>query len=701
MTTHEFLRNLALVMCVAGVTTLVFQRLRQPVVFGYLLAGLIIGPHTMVPLVADEEITHTLAEMGVIMLMFSLGLEFTFRKLIKVGPTAGVIGVFQSSAMVWLGYMAGRLLGWTSVESIYAGAIVAISSTTIIMKAFTEQGVRDRYTRLVFGILIVEDLIAIFLLTLLTAIAAGSGINFSAIANTALNLALFLGALIGIGLLIVPRLTRAVFALERTETILVTSVGICFAFALLAVTFGYSVALGAFIAGSLVAESGHGKAIERLVQPVTDMFGAIFFVAVGMLINPQLIIDNLGAVALLTAVVLIGKVFFVTIGAFAVGQGVRTSVQSGMSLAQIGEFSFIIATLGLTLGAIRGFMYPVAVAVSAITTLATPILIKRSARVASWVDRTLPRTLQTYVALYGSWIERLGSRPRERSSRGTARRRILLLIVDTTLLIGIVIGAALNLETLTLRLAEAANLTSLAARWILIAVATGAAGPLIIGVLRITRVLSHDLAAHAFPEKATGQVDLAAAPRNTMEVTLHLMMVITIGGLLVVITQPFLPLFRGAIVLALVLIVLSAALWRSATNLQGHTRAGAEIIALALSKQMTDEQAEMDADDVQRVQAALPGFGEPIPVTLVPGSRAIGRTLGELDLRGSTGATVLTILKRGGDEVVLPTGSDELNEGDVVFLAGANLAVKAARNLLQSGQLRPEDPRIPARQPGL
>ena len=220
---HEFLTNLALVLGVAGVTTLIFQRLRQPVVFGYLLAGLLVGPYTSVPLVANAEITQTLAELGVIMLLFSLGLEFTLRKLVKVGPTAGVVALFQGTAMIWVGYLAARMLGWTAVEAIYAGAIVAISSTTIIIKAFAERGVRDRYTRLVFGVLIVQDLIAIFLLTMLTAISAGRGISAATIGATALDLSLFLAVLIAVGLLVVPRLLRFVVALGRNETTLVAS----------------------------------------------------------------------------------------------------------------------------------------------------------------------------------------------------------------------------------------------------------------------------------------------------------------------------------------------------------------------------------------------------------------------------------------------------------------------------------------------
>lgn len=679
---HEFLTTLALIMCVAGLTTFLFQRLHLPVVFGYLLAGLIIGPYTRVPLVANDEVARTLAEAGVILLLFSLGLEFTLRKLIKLGPTAGIIGLFETSAMVWLGFMIGRLLGWTSIESIYVGAIIAISSTTIIIKAFGEQGVRQRYTRLVFGILIVEDLIAIFLLTLLTALSGG-GVTAETIGETALELALFLTALLGIGLLIVPRLTRLVVSLDRPETTLVSSLGICFAFALIADTFGYSVALGAFIAGSLVAESGHGTLIERLVQPVRDMFGAIFFVAVGMLINPELIVQNIGAVLVLAATVIVGKVLFVSVGSFATGQGVRTSVQSGMSLAQIGEFSFIIAALGLSLGATRSFLYPVAVAVSALTTLTTPLLIKRSERVAAWVDRKLPRTMQTYVALYGSWIERLRFNREAASRRARNNRRILLLAIDIVLLTSLVIGTALKIDGMSARVAEIMGLAQEVTRWLLIALAVVLAAPLTIGILRITRLLSHEIATRAFPEVPKGQVDPAMAPRNTMEVTVHLLMVVVIGGLIVVVTQPFLPLFHGSIFLGVILAMLGAALWRSATNLQGHTRAGAEIIALALSRQMADEPQEATSPAVQRVQSALPGLGEPTPVAISAGSIANGRTLGQLDLRGRTGATVLTILHRDGNEVLLPNGSEVLGVGDVLFLAGTNQAVKEARAMLR------------------
>jgi CPA2 family monovalent cation:H+ antiporter-2 len=322
--------------------------------------------------VADRETVEQLAELGVILLMFSLGLEFTFSKLASVGPTAALVAVAQSSFMVWLGYTAGRLFGWTSLESLYAGAIIAISSTTIIVKAFEEQRVTGRLVEIVVGVLLLEDLVAIFLLALLTTVSSGEELTLAEFGWTAARLTAFLAALVSIGMLTVPRLMRAVLRLNRPETTLIAAVGLAFAFALVAIAFDYSVALGAFLAGTLVAESGQPKRIEQLVAPVRDLFAAVFFVAVGMMIDPALIAEHWVAVVVFTVLVIVGKVLGVSTSAFLTGYDPRTAVQAGMSLAQIGEFSFIIAGIGLSTGATRDFLYPVAVAVSAITTLTTP-----------------------------------------------------------------------------------------------------------------------------------------------------------------------------------------------------------------------------------------------------------------------------------------------------------------------------------------
>src|SRR5512145_428174 len=380
---HHFLLALTTVLGVAAVTTVLFERLRQPVVLGYILAGLIVGPHVPVPLFADVGIVKTLSELGVILLMFALGLEFSLRSLARVGPTAGTTAVVQSSIMVWLGFVAGRAFGWTPLESVFAGAIVAMSSTTIIAKAFDDLRVKGALRDLVVGVLLVEDLFAIVFMAILTAVATGAGVSPGELGATLGRLVAFLAALLVAGMLVVPRAIRYVRRLGRPETLLVVSLGLCFGMAFLALEAGYSVALGAFLAGSLVAESGEGHAVEELVRPVRDLFAAIFFVSVGMLIEPALVARHWVAVLLFIGLVVVGKSSAVGLGAFLTGHGVRTSVQAGMSLAQIGEFSFILAALGASLRATGDFLYPIAVAVSAVTTLTTPWLIAGSGTAAA------------------------------------------------------------------------------------------------------------------------------------------------------------------------------------------------------------------------------------------------------------------------------------------------------------------------------
>src|SRR6476661_363420 len=526
---HEFLRTLAVVLCVAAVTTVVFQRLRQPVVFGYLLAGMIVGPHIPIPLVADEAIVETLSELGVILLLFSLGLEFSLRKLLRIGPTAGLVAVAQSSGMVWIGYVLGQLLGWTTLESVFAGAVIAISSTTIIAKAFEEQGVKGRFTEIVFGVLIIEDLIGIFLIAILTTVATGTAVSASSLAVTGARLATFLAGLIGVGLVVVPRTIRAVVRMNRPETTLLASIGICFAAALLALSFGYSVALGAFIAGSLVAESGQQVEIENLVRPVRDMFAAIFFVSVGMMIDPTALTEHWGAVLALTLAVVFGKVLAVTTGAFLAGHGRRTAMKAGMSLAQIGEFSFIIASVGVASGVIRSWLYPVAIAVSAITTLTTPLLIKLSNRAAASIDHWLPERIQTVAALYGSWIERVRNSPRAPTERSDTKRIIRIILLDAALFIAVVIAVNVELGRVTAIVAAMTGIAGSQVRFVIVILSGLIAIPLLYGLITSARALGNHLARRAFADAQAGKVDPADAPRRALVILVQLAVVIAIG----------------------------------------------------------------------------------------------------------------------------------------------------------------------------
>jgi CPA2 family monovalent cation:H+ antiporter-2 len=678
---HELLKAIALVLGVAALTTVLFQRLRQPVVLGYILAGVLVGPHVAFPVFADPQTIFTLSELGVILLMFALGLEFRLRKLIELGPTAGPIALIQCSIMMWLGFVLGRAFDWSVLDSLFTGAILAISSTTIIAKAFAEQGVAGRLREVVVGILIVEDLIAVLLIAALTAVATGAGLSATALALTTGRLVAFLGGLIVVGLLVIPRSMRGIVRLQRAETTLVATMGICFGLALLAHAFGYSVALGAFIAGSLVAESGHEDEIEHLVEPVKDVFAAIFFVSVGMLIDPTLMLRYAGPIAVLTVAVILGKIVGVAAGAFLVGSGTRLSIQAGMSLAQIGEFSFIIAGVGRALDVTGDFLYPVAVAVSALTTLTTPWLIRLSGPAASFVDRKLPHRLQTFVGLYGSWIERMrASTPRD-TAWASARRLMRLVLVDMALVVAIVIGTSVAVRRLAPMLSSATGLELRLAVGLIASVALLTSVPFLLGLFRLARRLGAMLSQAAFPALSGGGLDLAQAPRRALNVSLELAILLLVALPILALTQPFVGGFPTAFVVLVLIVVLTVVLWRSATDLDGHVRAGAQAILEVLAAQSGAERQQPPPQTFEHVDKLLPGLGALVPLRLHASSPAVGRTLGEIDLRGLTGATVLAI-SRDGAGLPFPSAKEVLEPGDVLALSGTEEAVDAAQRLL-------------------
>jgi CPA2 family monovalent cation:H+ antiporter-2 len=640
--------------------------------------------------VADAATVRTLSELGVILLMFSLGLEFSIRKVMRVTPTAGLVAVAETAMMMLVGYSAARALGWTNMQSAFAGAVVAISSTTIIVKAFQEQRVQGRFTELVLGILIMEDLIGILLIAAFTTITAGGALTAVTLGITAIRLVSFLGVLILVGLLLVPRVIRAVVRTGSSETTLITAVGICFAAALAALAFNYSVALGAFIAGSLIAESGEEKTVEHLVRPVRDIFAAIFFVAIGMMLDPRVIARYWPTVLAFTVIVVTGKVLFVTVASFFSGYAPRTAVQAGMSLAQIGEFSFIIAGVGLASG-ITLELLPIVVSVSAITTLTTPWLIRSAVPTASWVDARLPHPIQTFASLYGSWIERLRSAPAEPKKRSRARRLTGLLLLDGVLLATVIIAAAVEMPRFTTILRAWTGAEDEIAELIVIGGAVAIGIPLMVGLLQGARRLGLELAVRALPAVAEGKLDIAAAPRRAFVVTLQMAILLGIAIPLLALTRPFTPGFSMEIAITALMIIVGIGFWRSATNLEGHARAGAEVIASALSRQMSNPHTATEQMErtIEQVHSFLPGLGEPTPMRVGSGSPAAGKTLAELNLRGLTGATCLAILRQD-EQVLAPHGRETLRSGDLLAVAGTTEAVEAARGMIETGSITQE-----------
>lgn len=444
MHTIAFIHDLAFIMLAAGVVTVVFHLLHQPVVLGYIVAGVLIGPHTPpYSLVTDEATIQTLAELGIVFLLFSLGLEFSVHRLRQVGATALIAALAGIVLMFWAGYEIGLGFGWRAMDALFLGAMLSISSTTITLKALDELGLkREHFAQMVFAILIVEDVLAIGMIALLSGIAVTGEVDAGAVLRTLAMLTVFLVASLVIGILAVPRLLDFVARFNRNEMLLVAVLGLLFGFCLLVAQLGYSIALGAFVIGVIVAEAACLKRIERVIAPVRDMFSAIFFVAIGLLLDPRVLLDYALPIAIVTVVLVVGKVLARSAGAFAAGESGRSALRVGMSLAQIGEFSFIIAALGTTLKATSDFLYPIAVAVSAITTLFTPYLIRAADPLARRLRVMLPYGLRRIIHLYTWWLQSLRFEGDRAVIAAMVRRILLQTFVNFCLVAAIFGGGA-------------------------------------------------------------------------------------------------------------------------------------------------------------------------------------------------------------------------------------------------------------------
>jgi CPA2 family monovalent cation:H+ antiporter-2 len=400
--------DLAIMLGVAGIVVLLFQRIRQPIVLGYLVAGIIIGPYTPpYALVNDIPSIKILSELGVIFLMFSLGLEFSFHKLTRVGFSASITGFLEVILMVALGYGFGYWLGWSHYDSLFLGAALSISSTTIIIKAIEELKLKTkRFAELIFGVLIIEDLLAILLLVALSTIVMTQNFFSLDMLGATCKLILVVGAWFLLGYFLMPPLFRRIEKYTNPETLVIISVALCLGLSCLAANFHYSTALGAFIMGSILAETVVVHRIEDLIKPIRDIFAAVFFISVGMLIDPVIIFKHWQIVLSISLVTIVGKIISTTVAAFLTGQSLNTSVRTGFGMAQIGEFSFIIVALGASLNVISNELYPIIVAVSGITTFTTPYLIRCSGYLSDQLEKRLPARITYFLESYSGWVYR-------------------------------------------------------------------------------------------------------------------------------------------------------------------------------------------------------------------------------------------------------------------------------------------------------
>jgi CPA2 family monovalent cation:H+ antiporter-2 len=671
---HEtsFLQDLAIVMSVAALATILFRQLGQPVVLGYILAGVIIGPHTPpFALIADEHAIETLAELGIIFLMFALGLEFSLRKLQKVGATAFIAASLEILLMIFVGYGLGRAFGWNEMDSIFLGAILSISSTTIIIKALEGLGkTREHFASLIFGILIVEDILAIVMIALLSGFARTGELEAQTVGMTVLSLGSFLGILLVAGLIIVPRLLNYIARFKSDEMLLITVVGLCFGISIVAVKLGYSVALGAFLIGAIIAEARQIYKIETLMHPVRDLFSAVFFVSIGMLIDPVLLAKYALPILVITIVVVLGKVFSCSLGSFVAGNNMRTSLRVGMGLAQIGEFSFIIASLGLSLNVTSDFIYPIAVAVSSLTTLLTPYLIKSSDGLVEWFDRIAPKPLLEAIDAYSERVGSFGKQSGARIERKILGKLGAQIALNLLIIAGIFIGAAFLQRRIAIWWPEfpVGQDGTKAATWL---AALLASFPLLVAVWRKLEV-----GAMLVAETSVG-VNKAGSKESALQAIISSTILVFATGVLILLvallSSALLP--SGNVLLAtlLIMVISGVLLYRGAVKLYSRAQSALR------------DTFEQPADPLVLHEApSLPPLLREARLETIevkPGTEASGKMIAELKLRTQTGASVVGI-ERNGISIVNPGPDEELETGDQILLIGSEDQLNAARELL-------------------
>ncbi|MGY2373604.1 cation:proton antiporter [Pseudomonas sp. SDO524_S393] len=565
----SFIQDLAVIMLVAGVVTILFHRLKQPVVLGYIVAGFIIGPHTPpFGLIHDEDTIKTLAELGVIFLMFCLGLEFSLRKLFKVGATAFIAAFLEIILMIWIGYEIGRWFDWNTMDSLFLGAILAISSTTIIVKALNDLKMKNqRFAQLIFGVLIVEDILGIGIIALLSSIAVSGTVSSGEVFSTVGKLSLFMIVALVIGILLVPRLLAYVAKFESNEMLLVTVLGLCFGFCLLVVKLEYSMVLGAFLIGAIMAESRQLIKIERLIEPVRDMFSAIFFVAIGLMIDPQILVQYAWPIAVITVAVVLGKMLSCGLGAFIAGNDGRTSLRVGMGLSQIGEFSFIIAALGMTLQVTSDFLYPVAVAVSAITTLLTPYLIRGADPLSLKIAAVMPKRMSRVFGLYGEWLRSIQPQGEGAMLASMIRKIILQVGVNLALVVAIFLAGSF----FAVRIGEYLEGWISDPSWQKALIWGGAllvSLPFLIAAYRKLKALSMLLAEMSVKPEMAGRHTQRV--RRVIAELIPLLSLLVIFLLLAALSASILPTNKLLVLIAMVTAAVAAVLWR--WFIRVHTR---------------------------------------------------------------------------------------------------------------------------------
>lgn len=638
--------DLALILGAAGVITLLFKRLKQPMVLGYIIAGFLVGPNfNLFPTIADAEGIKTWSEIGVIFLLFSLGLEFSFKKLMRVGGTATITAFVEIAFITVAGYFTGQLMGWGFMDSLFLGGLLASSSTTIIIRAFEELGIKKKpFTKIVFGVLVIEDIVVILMMVLLSTMAVSREFEGTEMLFTIGKLMFFLAVWFLAGIFLLPTALKKIERYLNGETLLILSIALCLGMVILATKVGFSAELGAFIMGSIIAETTSSEKVEHLIQPVKDLFGAIFFVSVGMLINPEMIVEYRWPVLWITLLTLTGKFFSTTLGALLSGQPLKQAVQVGMSMAQVGEFAFIIATLGLTLGVTSSFLFPVAVGVSAITTFTTPYMIKFSVPLYNWLEKIIPVRWMNALNRYSASSQTLQA---ESDWRIVLRSYVKAIVLNSVIILAIILLNTYYIGPFVIKYIK--NLFLAEVLSVLIGIAMMSP---FIWALMIKKISSSSYKALWLDSKYNhGPLVVVEVVRNVIAVLLV--------GFLVNQYFPFWQALLGTVfILGCVLVVLRSQLQKYYNRIE--------------SRFLTNLNARETADAAaHKAKAAdlLPWDAQVSELEIDPWSTLVDKPLVDLQLREKYGINVGAI-KRGNVTIYAPTRDEKLFPHDILTAIG-------------------------------
>ena len=658
--------ELAIILIAAGIFTIISKALKQPVILGYIIAGFLVGPHLgLFPQFSSESI-HVWSEIGIIFLLFSLGLEFSFKKLIKVGSSALLTAGVKCIGMMIIGLLAGDAMGWTFMESIFLGGLLSMSSTTIIIKAYDDMGLKKKpYASLIFGSLVVEDLIAVLLLVLLSTLAVSNKFAGGEMLLALAKLIFFIVLSFVIGIYVIPTLFKKARKFISDEILLLVSIGLCFLMVWLANLAGFSSALGAFLMGSILSETFEGEKIAELTSGIKDLFGAIFFISVGMMVDPAVIGAHWLPILIITLITVVGILVCSTSGALLAGQGLDTAVHAGFSLAQLGEFAFIIAGLGCSMGVMRDFIYPVIIAVSVITTFTTPYMIKAAEPVSSWLLKKLPARILARISPTQKLSDPSDS-AEKKLCNGLLKSYFIRVAVYSVILIAITAAFAAVHDTLSVKILP--KLGETAHNWIWLVIELTVMSPFLYG-LAVINSDSVNLTAKAL---------LKSRNANTWAIIGLMTLRAAIAAMFVIAAVSSIFNLSG---LSLLLVILAVAVVYVIARFTIRRTAALEsrFFSNLNEKEMVERKKTIVRSSIAE---KLSGYDVHIgTVTVSPDYLYIGQQLREMPFRHSSGINIIKIV-RGTRNIIVPSGDEYIYPGDRLVAVGTTEQLEAFEKIM-------------------